>query len=241
MGIARLLAKGWLFFCAFAFAHALARTLPTPNLIVATGAVGVPVLLFGAMGVLFIAGYGLSSGHLLTRFRPQHLWPQFNEAVFLAFAAIVLAISLMPGLSGWPLGALEAGVRFAIPGQRAFEDNLARCGAGGTLAFTAAVSWTLAFVFLGSAASRLQLDAALVRIERKRRIEPLGASGIALILGVVSVLALQFLFVGTIYSLLPCPVLSGLTGAVLAGAAPLMLAYLIAAALINLVAMNPES
>jgi len=63
MGVARLLAKGWLVFCAFAGAHAihlaLARGEPPLD---ALQEIGVCILLFAAMGLLFIAGFGLAPG-----------------------------------------------------------------------------------------------------------------------------------------------------------------------------------
>lgn len=243
MGIARLLAKGWVVFCLFAGGHAIAQALSraTPALAAVVPS-AVPVFLFGAMGLLFIAGYGLSSGHLLSRFRPLHYLPGFNEVVFIVFAIVSFAVQVMPHGASWGvLNALEAAIRFAVPGQRALEDNLARCNLDGGRAFAAAVSWLLAFIFLGSAISRLRIAAALVRLERKRRIEPLGPTGIALVLGLAAVAGIQFLFIGTLFSLLPCRALSGVLGAVVTGIAPLMLAYLVAAALINLLATNPET
>lgn len=241
MGIARLLAKAWILFCVFAGLLSIASDSQVRvALIPAIETNAIPVFLFGAMGVLFVAGYGLSSGHLLSRFKPNRLLPRFNDIVFMAFAAITLAAQLVPQQVLSPLHALEAAIRFAVPGQRALEDNLARCGGDEAHVFAAAMSWMLAFVFLGSAISRLRLEAALVRLERKQRIEPLGPSGIALVLGTASVLGLQLLFVGSLYRILPCPIVSGLTGSVLASAGPLMLAYLVAAAVINLAAMRPE-
>jgi hypothetical protein len=243
MGIARLLAKGWIVFCLFAGAHAVVRALasgtpPLPALLPVT----VPVFLFGAMGVLFIAGYGLSSGHLLSRFRPAHIVPGFNEVVFVLFAMLSFTVQVMPHHLQWGLlSALESAMRFAVPGQRALEDNLSRCNLDGGRAFAGACAWLLAFVFLGSALSRIRMAAALVRLERKRRIEPLGPTGIAFVLGVAAVAGIQFLFIGTLFRLLPCGFLSGVLGNVLIGIGPLMLAYLIAAALTNLLAMNPES
>ncbi|HEY1960991.1 MAG TPA: hypothetical protein VGG69_01120 [Rhizomicrobium sp.] len=243
MGVARLLAKGWIVFCLFAGAHAIIRALApgTPPL-QALLPVAVPVFLFGAMGVLFIAGYGLSSGHLLPRFRPAHVVPGFNEVVFVLFAMLSFVVQIVPHHLTWGvLNALEAAIRFAVPGQRALEENLARCNLDGGRAFAAACAWLLAFVFLGSALSRIRMAAALVRLERKRRIEPLGPTGIAFVLGVAAVAGIQFLFIGTLFRLLPCSILAGVLGNVLIGIAPLMLAYLIAAAVTNLLAMHPEN
>ena len=64
MGIARLLAKGWAVFCVFAGAQALGRAVLSgdPQMAEALLGTAIPVFLFGAMGLLFVAGYGLSSG-----------------------------------------------------------------------------------------------------------------------------------------------------------------------------------
>jgi hypothetical protein len=243
MGVARLLAKGWVVFCIFAGAHAVARGVqPGTPVLSVLEPTAVAMFLFGAMGVLFIAGYGLSSGHLLQRFKPMHILPGFNEIVFLGFLVLSFAIQIAPHHLSWGiLNMLEAAVRFAVPGQRALEAALSRCSLDGGRAFAAACTWLFAFVFLGSALSHVRMAAGLVRLERKRRIEPLGAAGIALVLGAVTIAGIQFLFVGTLFPTLPCPMLSGLLGAVLMGAAPLMLAYLAAAAIINLIAINPDS
>ena len=63
MGIARLLAKGWLLFCLVAGGHALHLTLAT-GMAPANAwlAISVCVLLFAAMGLLFIGGFGVSGG-----------------------------------------------------------------------------------------------------------------------------------------------------------------------------------
>ncbi|HUJ03844.1 MAG TPA: hypothetical protein VLW75_09425, partial [Rhizomicrobium sp.] len=111
----------------------------------------------------------------------------------------------------------------------------------GARAFASAFTWVLAFIFLGSALSRLRLAAGLVRLERKRRPEALGATTLAFVLGVLAVVGLQFLYVGTAYRILPCAILGGITGDVLIGLGPLMLAYLIDAALTNLMALGPEA
>jgi hypothetical protein len=243
MGVARLLAKGWVVFCLFAGAHALVHALsPGTPVLQTLEPNAIPVFLFGAMGLLFIAGYGFSSGHLLSRLKPLHFVPGFNEIVFVLFAALSFIVQILPHHLSWGiLNALEAAIRFAVPGQRALEINLARCNLDGGRAFAAAVGWLLAFIFLGSAISRLRIAAALVRLERKRRIEPLGPTGIAFALGLAAVAGIQALFIGSLFRLLPCQALSGILGAVLIGVGPLMLAYLVAAALINLLAASPET
>jgi hypothetical protein len=243
MGIARLLAKGWIAICLFAGAETLSRSLigGVPPAI-ALAAASMPVLLFGAMGVLFIAGYGLSSGHLAARFRPTHFVPGFNEIVFIIFAVLSLVMQFAPHPPSWRiLNALQDAIGFGVPGERALEQSLARCSLDGGRAFSAAASWLLALIFLGSALSRVSMSAALVRLERKRRIAPLGASGTALVLGLAAVAGIQVLFMGSLFRVLSCQSLVGILGGMLTGLAPLMLGYLIFAAITSLLAINPES
>jgi hypothetical protein len=243
MGIARLLAKGWIATCLFAGAVAIAQALshgmrPTQ----AVAAALIPLLLFGAMGVLFIAGYGLSSGHLAARFQPTHFLPGFNEIVFIAFAVMSFAIQWIAHPLSWGvLNALQDAIGFAVPGERALAQAFARCNLDGGRAFSAAASWLLASIFLASALSRVSMSAALVRLERKRRIAPLGPSGTALALGLTAVGGIQLLFMGSLFRSLSCTSLGGILGGVLIGLAPLMLGYLIFAAIANLLAINPES
>ena len=60
MGMARLLAKGWMAFCLFAGAHALysamTRGEPLPD---AASLIGICTFLFAAMGLLFVGGYAV--------------------------------------------------------------------------------------------------------------------------------------------------------------------------------------
>lgn len=242
MGVGRLLAKGWLVFCLFAGAHAIADAVSakTPAL-QAVAASTTPVFLFGAMGVLFIAGYALSSGHLISRFKPLLVVPGFNEIVFVAFAAVCFTIQVAsPHVSLGVAESLQSAIHFAVPGQRALDDSLARCNLDGGRAISSAASWLLALVFLGSMISRARIAAALVRLERKHKIEPLGPTGIASVLGLAAVAGIQLLFVGSIFRWLTCGELGGVLGQVLIGAGPLVLSYLIGAALANLLAMTPE-
>jgi hypothetical protein len=243
MGVSRLLAKGWIAFCVFAGAYQFAHVaIAGAPILQALLPLGVTVLLFGAMGLLFIAGYGLSASHRLPRIESLRLTPGFNEIVFLCFVALsfLVEIAYRPGNGvGGVIMALEAAMRL-IPGQHALADALDRCNLDGGREFSAAFSWLLAFIYLGSSASRLRMAAALLRIERKQRPDPLGPFGVGLALGIAAVVGIQFLFIGTLYTLLPCSLLGGVLGGVLMGLAPLALAYLVSAALTNLLAANSE-
>lgn len=247
MGAARLLAKAWLVFCVFAGAYEaeqmLSRGVALPE---SVGPIAVCVLLFGAMGLLFIGGYGASGAHgsFLARLKPDHWMPGFNGLVFLTFAVVIFMVqtSYLPQhVSGSILSALEASVHFAIPGQRALEYRLDACTLDGGRVTASALSWLLAFVFLGSALSRVRLAAGIVRLERKARPDALGPASLTLLLGVAAVVAIQFLFLGTIFTIMPCDMLVDLPGQLLIGLGPLMLAYLIVAAVTDLLSLGPEA
>ena len=83
----------------------------------------------------------------------------------------------------------------------------------------------------GSAASRLKLQAGIIRLERSDRPEGLGPTLRAFCWASVAVVGIQFLFVGSAYPWLNCSAFADITGALLIGLAPLMLSYLIVAAL----------
>jgi len=242
MGAARLLAKGWIAFCLYT--GALALGAPPAG---AGWTIVVCLLLFGAMGILFISGYGLSAGHvqppLPTELKLQDLLPRFSELVFIAFALVLLVVQLFYAPvyhQGPAVDGLERAIRFAVFGERTLETALFSCRVDGGRLFISALSWTLALIFVGSAISRLRLGASLVRFERKRRPEALGAQPLAFALGLVAVAGIQLLYMGTAYTLLPCRALGGLFGDAMIGIGPLMLAYLIVAALTNLLALGPE-
>jgi hypothetical protein len=247
-GAARLLARGWVVFCLYAGGVALSRALAagTPPLD-AVRALGVCVLLFGAMGILFIGGYGLSAVHLrapvLSRLKPAHLMPGFNELVFIAFALLALYVQMgvAPRLPGGPIvAAVEGAIRFAVFGQRLLVEQLAACSLDSGRELASASSWMLAFIFLGSALSRIRLAAGIARLERKKRPEILGAQPLAFALGLIAVAGIQLLYVGTGYTFLTCAALGGVWGQTLIGIGPLALAYLITAALTNLLALSPD-
>jgi hypothetical protein len=248
MGIARLLAKGWIVFCLFAGAHAIRLALLTGiPLQTSAFAIGICAALFIAMGLLFVGGFGASAGHSrtpwLTRLRPRHLIPGFNEMVFIVFVtlsflnqALVAPVVIDRGAAG----ALENAMYFLLPGQRALVHALEGCTLDGGRAFSAAFTWLLAIVYLANAVSRLKLQAGLIRLEAGERVQPLGPTLRAFLFGIVAVVGIQFLFVGSAYPWLACSAFADITGAVLIGLAPLMLAYLIVAALASLMAAAPE-
>jgi len=248
MGAARLLAKAWVTFCLFAGADAFVRASAAHTLAGAAPMIAVTVILFCAMGLLFIGGYGASSAPggppLIQRLKPDHILPGFNEIVFIAFAILSFTVETVyvpAHTSGGLLNTLQAAIGFAVPGQDALETALGHCGLDGARTFASAFAWILAFIFLGSALSRIRLAAGIVRLERKRRPEALGPTTLAFLLGVLAVTGIQFIYVGTAFTLLPCSILGGIAGDVLIGLAPLMLAYLIDAAVTNLMALGPDA
>jgi hypothetical protein len=248
MGAARLLAKGWIVFCLYIGALELGGERHGSAWTGAGGTMLVCLLLFGAMGILFIAGYGLSAAHfhppLPTRLKASNLLPGFTELVFTCFALILLLVQLFTASAppdGVPVAGLEGAIHFGVFGQRALETALAQCGLGSGRLFESALAWTLALILLGSGVSRIRLAATVVRFERKRRPEALGAQPLAFVLGLVAVAGVQLLYMGTGYTLLPCRALDGLFGDAMIGLGPPMLAYLIVAALTNLLALGPEA
>src|SRR5258708_22424671 len=133
MGIARLLAKGWVVFCLFGGAHALRLALqggqPVGD---ALQSVVLPVLLFVAMGLLFIGGYGASAMHgsVTWKLDPRQLIPGFNELVFIAFSFLSLANQIFfapEHVGGAAATALEAAIGLIVPRQRALEGAPSFC------------------------------------------------------------------------------------------------------------------
>ncbi|MBL6937135.1 MAG: hypothetical protein ISR49_04825 [Alphaproteobacteria bacterium] len=249
--MARLLAKGWVVFCLFAGAHALALDLrgSVPPLQAATGA-AICVFLFAAMGLLFVAGFGLSSAggpHLLrTRLASRRFLPGFDGAVFLAFVAVSFAqIFVIPFIGGSAAGhGLQKAMDFVVPGLAGIDARLSACGITPlyiySISLSSAVTWLLAMIFLASAVSRIRLSAGLLRLERVQHPTPFGPTVLAAIYGTVAIIAFQLLYMGSAYPLLPCKAFYRVTGAVLIGLAPLLLSYLIYASLVALVASGPE-
>src|ERR1700733_12340045 len=202
MGAVRLLAKGWIVFCLYTGGLALGRAAGSGVPVgVASGPIIVCVLLFAAMGLLFVAGYGFSAGHvrplLPGRVSAASLLPGFNELVFIAFTLIVFGVQVFyapRAHANAVIDAVEGAMRFAVLGQTSLENALLACNLDDGRALVAAFSWLLALIFLGSALSRIRLAAGIVRLERKLRPEALGAQPLALALGIAAVIGFQLLY-----------------------------------------------
>jgi hypothetical protein len=247
MGVARLLAKGWLIFCAFAGAHAMNLALARGEpLLDAIWDIAVCVVLFAAMGLLFIAGFGLGPGGragFLRRLKAQHLTPGFNEVVFLVFVLLSFLnqVFVAPLYMGSPgAHAVQATLSFFVPGQHALQLALGDCSLDGGRIFASGTAWLLAIIFLASALSRVRLASGIIRIERMARAPTIGPTTTAVIFGVVAIVAFQLLFVGSAYPWLACSAFTDITGELLIGLAPLMLSYMIFAALATLRASGPD-
>jgi hypothetical protein len=250
MGIARLLAKGWVLFCLVAGGHALRFALGSGlPLSSAAPAIGICVLLFAAMGLLFVGGYGASGGlpqpstPLLARLAPRDLMPGFNESIFLFFVVLSFCNQVFVSPESIPpaaASALQSAVYFVVPGQRALVWSLESCTMDGGRVFASAFAWLLAGIYLASAVSRLRLQAGLIRLEQAARPSILGPAVRACLFAIVAIVGVQFLFVGSALPWLGCSAFADITGALLTGLAPLMLAYLIVAACASLMASAPE-
>jgi hypothetical protein len=248
MSLARLLTKVWIAVCLYAGADALALTLAgSAEPVGAAAALGLCTLLFVAMGLLFCGGFGVLSGPLrLTRpdrIDPTHLVPCFDDGVFLIFAVLSLLDQTFfaPQHMAGPIAdALEATVYFAVPGHRAFVGMARPCLFDGGRLFTSAFAWLLALVYFCSALSRIRLAAGLIRLERVRHPEVLGNRPAAFFLGLAAIAGIQLFYVGSAYALLPCSLLTGVAGALIVGFVPLLVAYVVVAALAALVACGDE-
>ncbi|MBU6297773.1 MAG: hypothetical protein KGJ79_03595 [Alphaproteobacteria bacterium] len=248
MGVARLLAKGWVLVCLVAGAHAVAGAFISGAYpVTALPPVIVCTLLFVAMGLLFVGGYGVSAVHgglsHLKHLKAAHLLPGFNDAVFLVFVCLsfIDQVAFAPAhLSGDITNALESAIYFAVPGQRGLIWALVPCALDGGRIFASAFTWLLAIIFLCSSFSRLRLAAGLLRLERATHPEALGPAALAFVLGLAAVIGIQLLFVGSVFPYLPCSAYAGIPGKLMVGLAPLMLAYLIVAALTALLATGHE-
>lgn len=251
MGVSRLLAKIWIVVCLYAGAHALWYALSGfGDVWTAAAQVAAVVALFAAMGLLFAGGYGVAKHTFVHRLaavfksgRPVHTMPFFNDTVFLAFAALsfVNQIWYAPRhVSGLLTDALERALYFAVPGHAVVVDRLGECTLDGGRVFESAFAWLLAIVFAASTISRLHHTADAMRLDRTLHPQSLSPKGLAVVLGIVVIVAAQCLFVGAPLDLVPCSAYAGLPGALLTGLAPLVFAYLVFAALAALLASGTK-
>lgn len=246
MGVARLLAKGWVVFCLFAGAHAFNLALGRGEApFDAFQAIAICTLLFAAMGLLFVGGFGASAGMAAIRARLQlrHLVPGFNEMVFIAFVILSLVnqIVVAPATIGGSIAtAIQNTMDVAVPGQHALASALGAHGLDGGRQFASAFAWLLAIIYVASAVSRINLAAGIIRLERALRPGPFGPTLLAALYGAVAIIGFQLLYVGSVYPWLDAAAFTDITGAVLIGLMPLLLAYLIVAALAALRASAPE-
>ncbi len=251
MGLTRLLAKGWVLICLFTGAHALRFALQSGgDVYIVVPQVVVSVLLFAAMGLLFVGGYGVSGASTrfhninLQKLKWPHALPNFNEAVFLLFVLLSYLNQVLYApwhVSGKVTDALEGALYFAVPGHAAIVDHLGECGLDGGRVFASSFAWFLAIVFAGSAISRLKHTAAAIRQERAVRPASLSPTAVAGALGIAAVIAIQCVFVGSALTLLPCSAMAGVPGSLVIGLGPLLLSYLIFAALAALLASGVEN
>lgn len=250
MGPARLLAKGWVLVCLFAGAHALRFALQSGgNIYVVVPQVIVSVLLFAAMGLLFVGGYGASGANFrvhkvgLQKLKWPYPLPGFNDTVFLLFALLSYLDQVLYApwhVSGRVTDSLEGALYFAVPGHAAIVDRLDDCALDGGRVFASSFAWFLAIIFAGSAISRLKHAASAIRIDRALHPGSLSPTAVAAALGIAAVIAIQCIFVGSALTLLPCSAMAGVPGALVIGLGPLMLSYLIFAALAALLASGAE-
>jgi len=250
MGVARLLAKGWVVFCLFAGGHAFIQELGGgAGVLAALQSVAISVLLFGAMGLLFIAGFGASGGPpLLMRMKPRHLIPSFDDMVFIGFVALSFAaqVYFVSEIGGTAVGqAVQKAMYFVVPGLPRLAGRLTECGLNPprlySVTLALAVAWLLAIVFVASAVSRIGMTAGLLRLERVLHPTSFSPTLLAALYGIVAIVGFQLLYIGSLYPWLSCSAFGGIGGVLLVGLAPLMLAYMIIAALTTLKASGPES
>jgi hypothetical protein len=248
MGLARLSAKIWVLVCLYAVADAV-------SMILAYGSASLGALprmiacfvLFLSMGLLFIGGYGAASSHSglprLRNIKAIDFVPSFNDLVFLAFVCLSFVNQIIFALihhSGIFVNGFEQAIYFAIPGQRALVRALSGCGFDGGRLFASAITWLLAIIYLCSSLSHLKQEARILRAERVLRPEKLGPVTVAVVLGIAAVIGLQMLFVGSAFAFLSCGAYADLSGDLLIGLAPLLLAYVILAALATALAVGKE-
>lgn len=246
MGVARLLAKGWVLICLFSGAHAVHFALQSggdvksvvPQVLIA-------VALFAAMGLLFVGGYGASSDgfhHHTATIKERKFAiakPAFNDVVLFAFAGLSFINQIWWAplhLGGAVTIGLERAIAYAVPGHDVVSGRLSACALDGGRVFASSFAWLLAIIFAASAVSRLRDAAKAIRLDRELHPHSLSLTALAAALGIISIVGIQCLFVGSVLAFLPCSAFTGIPGALLIGLGPLLLAYVLANSLAVLLA-----
>jgi hypothetical protein len=243
MGVARFLAKSWIVLCLFAGAHQLHHAIfAGTDTLEAFARIGPPVILFTAMGLLFVGGYGASAHNFFSTVKLQQLMPHFTDVVFALFALLSFVDQTMvaPHYATGNVSDAVEGALGLVPGQRAFASALLPCSLDGGRIFASSITWLLAFILFGSSLSRIRLASGLLRLERNRRAPSLSAGLAALFLGVIAIVGVQMLLIGTAYQFIPCTAYTTISGEVLIGLGPLLLSYVIINALTALMATGTE-
>ncbi len=235
MGIARLLAKGWIVFCLFAGG---ARLAPRPGQRRAAGAIAVrgghlrdSVRRHGPVVRRRLRRLGRIARHpFKARLGLHHLMPGFNEIVFL-FSSVLSFVNQVwfapRNLAGDVVGPLErrsiSSCRASARWSRRWMPAAWMAGASSPPPSPGCWRWSI----WPRPARGSNCRRASSGWSATPRPEGLGPSIRAFCLGVVAVVGVQFLFVGSAYPWLNCSAFDDITGALLIGLAPLMLAYLV--------------
>lgn len=249
--MASLVAKVWVMFCLYAGALALHMALPgSPDPLgdglAITGASFVFLclgLLFAGAAVLLLSPSGPISLKNIRTLRFAWRDVDFNEILFAAFLILSFCNQAFfaPDHMMGPLTiAVEQAAWFAVPGQRAFSLLVHSCTMDGGRIFTSAFAWVLALIWFGTALTRLGISARLIRAARRQTPDATAGLVSGVLLAVAAAAGIQFLYAGSGFAYLPCSLTAGIAGGLLAGFAPLMLAYILIAALSGVIAGGEE-
>src|SRR6201999_3747373 len=142
--------------------------------IAAAPPIAICTFLFGAMGLLFITGFGASAGGsigpVMRRMKLSHFLPSFDGVVFLLFVIASFAAQsvLVSAIGTSPAAiALQKAIFFVVPGEPALNARLYACQYPQPLIYSVSIvssfTWLLAIVYVASAMSRIALTAGLLR------------------------------------------------------------------------------
>ena len=209
MGVARLLAKGWVVFCLFAGGYALhdavgagtaflrrpARHSHQRRSVRRHGAAVHRRLCGGVERRWRVAHWRVSS--------PRHVLPGFNELVFIGFALAIFVMQtlyLAGSRPGRVLGALQAAIAFAVPGQGQLAYSARRLRARrrarvrGRLRAGCSPSSFWARRSRASVSPPASCGWSASSVPKRS-----GPTGLALVLGLAAVIGIQLLYIGSLY------------------------------------------